>query len=228
MRRARNQGFTLIELLVTLFLVATLFFFALNVDHSSRDKLEGILDRIESSLRFTVNEAILRNAIVRMNFNLELEKSSYAVEYSNSSAFVLPEFDKLLSQEKGSLKEQKKVNKLKDKIDQKFNKVNEMESDESKEITKPFRIIGVGTSVTDKLVTEGNISIYVYPTGERDSGIIIIGNDQEVVGLSIEPFTGEFKREYVKIKSDEIKDGKKDLVEIQEGIAEELFRNWKQ
>ncbi len=138
----------------------------------------------------------------------------------------MPEFDKMVAQESGSLKEQKKAAKLKDKIDQKFNKVSEMDGDDYKEITKPYRIIGVGSSITDKLITEGSISLYVYPTGERDSGIIIVGNDQEVISLSVEPFTGEFKREYVKIKSDDSKDGK-DLVEKQEAIAQELFRNWK-
>ena len=37
-------------------------------------------------------------------------------------------------------------------------------------------------------MTEGEVSIYLYPTGEKDSAIILLYSNEEMVSLDIPPF----------------------------------------
>ena len=69
----------------------------------------------------------------------------------------------------------------------------------------------MGTLENDQLITEGNVSLFTYPTGEKDSAIIILGNDIEIAFVEINPFIQEFNREYRPL-------------ELQENTEEEIKR----
>ncbi|MEC7181541.1 MAG: hypothetical protein VXW15_02415 [Bdellovibrionota bacterium] len=87
------------------------------------------------------------------------------------------------------------------------------------------RFIGVGTADYDQLITEGNASLFTYPTGEKDSAIIILGNDIEVAFVEINPFIQEFRREYRPLELQE--NTEEEIYDKQRDLADEIFLEWK-
>ena len=86
-----GRGFSLLEILVALFLGAIILGLALgiNFDSSSRKQLEETMDWVERGIRFGVDEAILRNRIVRLRFLLGEEPQQFTLEYAPDETFIL-------------------------------------------------------------------------------------------------------------------------------------------
>lgn len=226
--RAQSQaGFSLLEILVALLLVG-LIYTSLNTDTftTERQKVDEALTDFERALRFSIDEAALKNAIVRLHLYLDKSPQEYAVEYGPNAHFVLPS-QLFLDEEAQNLKEQEAIDKEKKELDQKFNRVREL-NDQNKIINEDLLILGMANSNSKKLITQGDPSIYVYPTGERDQAIIILSSSQEVVAIKINAFVVEFNREYIPLAQagEEFPEGS-ELDNKREALAKEIFEKWK-
>ncbi len=210
-----QKGFTLIEILVGLFLIS-LIFAVVNIDYDEftpSNSLNKAVSKLETAIRFAQDESTLRNTIVRLHIYLEKEPQQYSVEYGPSEGFVLPSV--LLSDDQeDNEKREKNINKQ-------FNLVKEFSSKNEK-IPKYVKIIGVGSSLYKKLLTEFEASIYVYPTGEKDDAIIFLATEEELISLEITQFEQEITKKKYKLENL----SGKELQEEQIKIAKDIFSKW--
>ncbi len=219
-RNIGHDGFTLIEILVALFLVALLIT-SFTMSGSMFDphrKLEEAMDNIERAVRFSQDESVLKNGIVRIVIKANADPNSFTVEYTTDTDFVLPAklFDEQASLDGYSDEE---IEAKKKKVEGQFNKVREFQ-EEPIEFNDQIRIIGVGTTLLNNLQVYSESSIFFYPSGEKDGAIVILANAEEIATLSIEPFTLDFKRKFYRIEGDNIDD------EFFSRKAEELYKDW--
>lgn len=214
-----NKGFTLIEILVAITIVGLVLGISLNTFNNSND-IEEAVNNVERSIRYSIDEAALRNVIIRTRFNLDGEPQTYTVEYGPDDSFVIP-LSEVEEQDTSVLRAEENAKKKKD-FNKNFNRIPEF-SDGPKEVKDTIRIIAVGSSLTGLLYLDGQASLYTYPTGEKDGGIVVIGNDQEVVAVTFEPFLLGFKnlRQLInpELEFEEVNDE-------QDRIAKEMFENW--
>lgn len=215
-----SQGFSLIEILVAITLVAVLFGIFASFSFNSSDHLEEASNNIERAIRYSVDESALRNSIVRTRFYLDGTPQKMSVEYGPDDSFVIP-LNQVEPEEESLLNKESNKKKLK-KFNLNFNRVPEF-SEGPRSFNENVRLVGIGSSLTGLLFLEGQVSIYAYPTGEKDGGIIILGTTEQVVGISFRPFLlgFDYKRENIdkSISFDEIP-------EEQERVAKEMFESW--
>ncbi len=214
-----QKGFTLVEILVALLLVTIVLGLVSSNPFSSRRNLDDALNYAERAIRFSSDESAMRNSVVRLHFNLEKDPQSYSVEYGPEGGFILKIPKAALSEL--STSDAKKEKKRQSDVNRSFTKVKEFQESD-KEMPMGVRILGVATSIQEAFLSENEASIYIYPTGEKDNAIIILSTDDEVVALTMEPFTQEFKRKYVSLggeTGDELED------KLQE-VAKELYQEW--
>lgn len=215
-----TRGFTLIEILVSLFLLSLLFGFMILTLGDTRRNMEKTITDIERAVRYASDEATLRNCITRLQFNLDKNPQELTVEFGPDDSFVLPQSDlQLLELTAMSLKEKETYEKTVKNIAKKFNPIPEF-TDKPLTTEGNVQIIGVGTSLINHLISSFYASVYMYPTGEKDSAIIILASNQEVVSLSISPFHHKIERTYLPIEEN------KDLENKQIELAKELYRKW--
>lgn len=220
-KKFNTGGFTLIEMLVAMFLVVLVLALAANVSFSSREDLDETLFDIERAIRFGVDEAALKNAMIRLNFLLDKKPQKYSLEYGPNDNFVLPQklFEAVDATE---MDEEERKNTEAAKIAKKFNKIKEFQ-DSDRELAENVRIIGVGSNLYEDMITDFQASMYIYPTGEKDKGIVILATDEELASISWNAFTSDFDINYYKYSdSDFVND-----VERQTELALEIFGKWK-
>ena len=220
----QQQGMSLLEILVALALGAALYgALSVGVINQRRNLNKG-LDDIERAFRFSTSEAALRNTLIRLHIKLGYEESpqqSYSLQYGPDGSFVLPKMS-IGQNESESEKEERKIQEK--KIGKKFNKLEEFQETD-KELEPQIRFIGVGTALSEGLIVEGEASLFTYPTGEKDSAIVIMASDEEVAYVEINPFTLEFEREYKLLSLEGI--GEDEILEKQRELADEIFSEWK-
>ncbi len=216
------RGFSLVEILVALFIGASLYGLYEAGALSSRKDLDELALNLERTIRYSVDESALRNAIVRIHFFLDNEPQEYAVEFGPDDSFVMPIIKGGASQGV-SLKEQEKYVKQIEDLNKKFNLVKEFD-EKNKQIEDNIAVIAVGTAISEDLITEFHASIYFYPSGEKDNAIIILGSEEELVSINIDPFTLEIERNYhpLNIESTD----KEVILAEQRELAKELFNEW--
>lgn len=215
-----NQGFTLIEILVALVLITLALGITLSSPFSSRDDLDKEVNSIERAIRFMSDEAALRNAVIRMHFVLENEPQTYAVEYGPSDTFILP--PKPVFETKTESKEdEEKRKKALSKVNMQFNKVTEFQ-DKNSELPNGIKILGIATPQSEKLQTEGEVSLYAYPSGEKDEALVLIGSDEDIISLKVDPYSMNIKREIHPLGKSTVKE----LAVVQQEVAKEIFEKW--
>lgn len=197
-----NSGFTLIEILVALFLVVLLLgIVTTGGSFTQRQALDQYLDDMERSIRFSMDESVLRNSMIRVHFDLNKEPQNYAVEFGPNDSFVLPQVRyQGAAGTSLSLKEEEELEAKVKKLNKKFNKVKEFQN-KNKEIENGVRLVGIGTSGSEMLMTEFQANVYIYPTGEKDDAIIIFATEEEVAAISVSAFTTSFDKIYKDRKS---------------------------
>lgn len=215
-----QQGFSLIEILVALFLVSLVMGLAITNPFSTENQLENEIKGIERAIRFMSDESALRNTITRLHLFMSKDPQEYAVEYGPSSQFVLParsESDtKVLSKEEEE-KEKKDIKELNNK----FARISEFQ-DSNKEFDQNVKVLAVGFSNNRNLQKSGEISIYTYPTGEKDEVFIILVQDQTVATISTEAFSSKILHNYYHLDNS----NEKELQEAYDKKAKELFDEW--
>lgn len=214
-----HKGMGLIEILVALTIAALLFYVSVSVPGpSDRNDLEQAMDTIEKIINFSINESILRNRITRTHFNLTEEIPQIMVEFNSDHEFVLPDVKKYDGKSLGILEREAKA-RLVNKINSKFKQIEELDTGQLK-IPSTVRILGIATSSRPSFITDEETALYVYPTGEQDRALIIFASFEQVSALMTEPYTGEVKREYATITTEN------DLEKEYEKVVEKIFNNW--
>ena len=214
-----EKGFSLIEILVAITLVSIVFAIFAGFSFNSDDALENTISDAERAVRFSVDEAALRNVIVRTRFYLDTPQK-ISVEYGPDDSFVIP-----LSQIEAPTTSilDKEENDKKDKeFNKKFNRVPEF-SDGPREIADNVRVVAVGSALTGLLFLDGQSSIYAYPTGEKDGGIVIISNQKEIIAVTFAPFLLGFDKIRKSLDPETSLD---DLPDEQDKMAKEMFESW--
>ena len=214
-----SQGLSLIEILVALSIGSLLVYVSLtNPGKSEESELERAMDLIEKLTNFSINESILRNRVTRVHFDLTDEKAKIKVEYSKENQFTLPDIAKHDGKDL-STKERESKKKLENKLNSGFSEIDEFES-EQLDLPDGVRILGIATSLRPIMIIDGKISIYTYPSGERDRALMIFSIFEHIATLTIEPYTGEFKRDYIEVSA------KDDLEKEYEDALEKLLTEW--
>ncbi len=213
-----NKGFTLIEMLVALLLVTIVLTVVSGTSFSTRRNLDEALNDIERGIRFSSDESALRNSIIRVRFKLDEDPQTWSVEFGPDGNFVLPPINHSVSQSKSDEEMEKKAQS---EVDKQFSRIKEFQESD-REFPLGVRVIGVATSLTQAMLLDGENSVYIYPTGEKDSAIIIVASDDELASLKISPFTMDIEREYFTVELQ--RDG--DITEAQIELAERIYQEW--
>ena len=219
----------MVEILVALFLmvlIVSMFFVGPNWS-SPRQNLESALDNVERAIRFASDESTVRNRVVRLTFQLNEEPHQFSVEYGPDQDFVLPK--RLFEMgERRTLKEVEEDARVLEDLSRQFSKVEEFE-DEAVQFSEQVQVIAVASTLGDNFLTEGDISLYFYPTGEKDAALIALSTETEMATLEVEAFTIDFERTIVPIdlntqgNNDNLED---DLYNIQLEMARESYQKW--
>lgn len=215
-----NQGFTVIEILVALVLVVLVLSLAMSSSFNSSNHLDEEAENLERAVRFMADESALRNSVVRLHFMLGKAPQEYAIEYGPSDSFILPPEPE---SEAASLskEEQEKADALLKSVNMKFNKVQEFQ-DSNSQVAEDVKILGIGSSASSKFKDTGDVSIYAFPTGEKDDALILLATDEAVVSLEINAFNQKIEKTTHKLENL----SNREIVDLQAQKAKEIFEQW--
>lgn len=221
MKGHSQKGFSLIEILVAMALVSIILLIAVGTDFSDRKSLDQILDKYERVIRFSSDEAILKNNFVRMNLNIDKDDGQHlSLEYSDDKDFVI-DLD-LARRENSESESDKELREEKEKEqNSSFSNVPEFEAEDF-ELPGNVVLLGSGSELTENFITSGKTQIYFYPNGQKDASIIIFATSDELATLEIEPFRRVINRRYIKIPEDFNGEFEEYIVEK----ANEIFNEW--
>ena len=214
-----DQGFSLIEILVALVLAALIFLAVPSNDSVQKHRdLKSAVDDLDRSVRFAGNEAVLRNTVVRLRISLDKSPVEYTVEYGPVGNLPLPDMPEKTSQ---SLAEAKVEEERRNALDRQFTKVEEFEDIKHK-ISEDVTILGMASTSQKKLMKEGEATLYFYPTGEKDGGLIIFSTIEEIAYLEIAPFLSETNSVFEPLKTS----GVAKLEDILQTRMDEVYKEW--
>lgn len=221
MKGHSQKGFSLIEILVAMALVSIILLIAVGTDFSDRKSLDQILDKYERVIRFSSDEAILKNNFVRMNLNIDKDDGQHlSLEYSDDKNFVIDL--ELARRESSESESDKELREEKEKEqNSSFSNVPEFEAEDF-ELPGNVVLLGSGSELTENFITSGKTQIYFYPNGQKDASIIIFATSDELATLEIEPFRRVINRRYIKIPEDFNGEFEEYIVEK----ANEIFSEW--
>ncbi len=215
-----NQGFTLIEILVALALIAIFMTMAVSDSFNTSAHLDEETNNLERAIRFMSDEAALRNSVVRLHFMLDQAPQEYAIEYGPSDSFILPPVNEFETKTVSKEEEEKAV-KLTKELNLKFNKIQEFQESNT-EVSENVKILGIGNASSEKFISTGDVSIYSFPTGEKDEALILLANEDKVISLQVSAFNSKVER-----KSHPIGPvGNRELNDLLEEKAKEIFETW--
>lgn len=186
--------------------------------NGQRAKLEEVIFDLQRAVRFSVNESILRNSIVRISIDLEKNPIEYSVEYGPSTSLVLPAAE---DESKMSLRDRENQAKVFKNIDAQFNRVDEFQ-EEAKKLPDDVKIIGLASSYLNAIKIEGKLSIYFYPTGEKDNALIFLSTEEEFASLDIPPFEDQMNVEYSTYSDSDLVN----LDDSQDNRMKDAFEKW--
>lgn len=214
-----DQGFSLIEILVALVLAAMIFLAVPTSDTTQKHRdLQSALDDFDRSIRFASNESVLRNSVVRLRISLEKSPIEYTVEYGPAGNLPLPDMPEKSSK---SLQDEKNEADKKAALDKQFNKVEEFE-DIKHEIPMTVEVQAVASTSQKQLMKEGEASLYFYPTGEKDGGLIILSTDNEVAHLEVAPFLTETNQVFEPLNTSSVAK----IDDIIQTRVDEVYKTW--
>jgi prepilin-type N-terminal cleavage/methylation domain-containing protein len=212
-----DHGFSLLEIMVALFLIAMITLAIPMGQTNNRKVLETAIDDVDRAIRFAGNEAILRNTVTRVSIYMEKNPVEFTVEASTSDDILLPNYKKKTVE---SLEEAQEIETKMKKLDKQFSKVGEFERIK-RELHENVIIIGMYTGYQEAMVKNGIANIYFYPSGERDSAMVLFNTPEEVASLEVMPFQNKTKVKYRLIDED-VTDSDAEV----ENIIRELHSEW--
>jgi len=189
----RANGFTLIEILVSMALLVFILLLGATLSNTdSRQQINETLDAFDRAIRFASSEATLKNTVVRLKLSLDKKPQQYSVEYSTDTSLRLIEFKDTSSM---SIKDREAYQKKQDQISKQFSGHSQF-AEIKKDLDDNIKILGMGTTRYPVFVSEFEAQLYLYPSGEKDGGLIIFASDSELAALYIYPFSEETEVKY--------------------------------
>lgn len=185
--------------------MATLFGIVTVDTSDNRGELEEAILHFDRAVKVATNESILRNTVTRIfiDFEPESEESevttaSYSVQFGPDGGLALPKAKDL---SRIGLRDLEKYEEKQKKFNSKFNTVPDFEKR-----TLPEEILfkGVASSYLKNIQVEGKMSIYFYPTGEKDEAIIFLSSRDELAYLQIDAFSDETRLKYYSLSGSEL------------------------
>lgn len=219
-----NRGFSLFEILIALTLTALILGVVVTETGGERRALEEELNHIERVARYVSDEATLKNSVTRIYFDLEKNPKEYQVEEGPSGDFTISLDSLKESKGSKSLKEEEGDEKRKKEFNRAFKLIAGLKEGK-RQIEAPVYLIGVGSSLTNTFKSDGDPSLFFYPSGERDAGIVIFGTYQELAAIKFNPITGDFDREFITLEESSSLN-EEDLQELLLKKAAELYSRW--
>lgn len=214
-----HHGFALIEIMVALILVSMIFaLIPMGTGLSDRQVLEESIDEFDRAIRFAQNESILRNSIVRLHILLDKRPIEYAVQFGPGGNLVLPT---LSDTSRMSIKEREAQDNVQKNLDGQFNRIPEF-SDENKKLPESVKIIGLTSSYLKEILQDEAVSIYFYPTGEKDDALIYFSTDSEIATMEIPAFENQTYVNFYPYSEAELAT----LEVSQENKMKELYDQW--
>jgi prepilin-type N-terminal cleavage/methylation domain-containing protein len=89
-------------------------------------------------------------------------------------------------------------------------------------ISPNVTILAVAASSQKRLIKDGEASIYFFPTGEKDGGLVFFNTTEEMAYIEIEPFLSETKSIYEPLKAGSIAKAE-DLFQTR---IDEVYKEW--
>jgi hypothetical protein len=191
----------------------------LGLGGSDRENLEETMAKLDRALSFAVSESVLRNKIVRIKFDLDKSPVEYSIEYGQSANIVLIESKDLT---KLSLRDREREEEKLKKLDGQFLKTDDFE-DSNEAFPENVYFAGIATDFYPQIMIDGQPSIYFYPSGERDSTLIVLHTQDEMATLEIPPFEERTFDNYYPFSEN-------DLVNLEYAIesnAKDLVEKWR-
>lgn len=206
--------------MIALVLIITVTGLTIGGQFSNDEDLRTSSLDIERAIYFMADEAALKNAVIRLHFMLDRSPQEYAVEYGPSDSFILPpeteNATKVLSKE-----EEDKQSRAKKEFNLKFNKIKEFQESNT-EVSESVKILGIGTSSAKALKTTGDVSIYAFPTGEKDDAIILMADENSIISLEVDPFGQKVDRKVTAVGAV----GNREINDVLNEKAKEIFETW--
>lgn len=207
-------------MLIALVLVVTITGLTIGGQFSNDEDLRDESEKIRRALYFMSDEAALKNAVIRLHFMLDRAPQEYAVEYGPSDSFILPP-DSDLDSKVLNKEEEEKIAKAKKELNLKFNKIKEFQESNT-EISDGVKILGIGTASAKALKTTGDVSIYAFPTGEKDDALILIADEAAIISLEVDPFGQNVDSKVTQVEAV----GNRDINDVLAEKAKEIFETW--
>jgi len=205
--------------MVALVLVVMLFtLIPVGSGGGQRARLQEVIFEFDRAVRFAVNESILRNSITRLSIDMDKDPMEYVVEYGTSANIILPQIE---DETRMSIKDREQQLKLFKSLDSQFSRVDEF-ADEAKKLPDDVEVIGIASSYLNLIKADGNVSIYFYPTGERDNSLIFISTEEELASFDIPPFEDITNVDYYTYSQTDLVN----LEDSQDNKMKDIFEKW--
>ena len=156
--------------MVALVLVGVIFLIVPSSEDALVHKhLQEAVDDIDRAIRFASNESVLKNSVVRLKINLDNQPNTFIVEYGPEGNLTLPRMQNV---DDLSISEAKAYQEKQGKFESQFTPVEEF-SEISRPLSVDVNIIGMATNYYDRIIQSGEVSLFFYPSGEKDEAIIL-------------------------------------------------------
>ena len=189
---------------------------------TSRQELEKDIDKIRRSVRFARDEAILRGRIIRLQLDLDNTPQTMKVEFADETDFIIPSF--MADPDSSEDEDEKELEKKKKNFDQAFTTVTEF-TEGPLEFSENVVIRVIGSTLMNQVFNDGQISLFFYPSGEKDGGFFLLSTDEEMATVKYGPFTDEIDDEFI-IIDDDIGDDQEAIESYFFAKGKELFNSW--
>lgn len=221
----KQRGFSLLEILVVIALLSLVVLIGVSMSTPDRDVSLEATNLIERAVRFGGNEAALRNTVIRIHFYFDEDPQKFTVEYGPDDSYVIPVTD-LDQGNKDDLSEseQKDLQERLKQANRQFNKIPEF-ANEDIGLPEGVKIIGIGSTLHEKLLYDFEGSIYIYPTGEKDESIIFFATYYELISIAIPAFSHDFRVERYPFEFE--LDSDEDIYDQGIAKAASLFEEWR-
>lgn len=214
-----QKGFSLLEILVAMALIAVVMLGLRFGGASQKDILKETIENFDRAIRYSQNEAILLGKVTRIKIDFEADPIEYVIEQSSKANLLL---DQKIDLSNLSLREREEYEKTSKKTNQQFSRSAEY-ADEAFKVEEPLTIIGMGHLSLDKVQTQGDQSIYFYPSGTREAAIIFFSTENEFAALEVDAFSPKTRVTYHTYTEFETQD----YDATYENLSEEYFLRWK-
>ena len=207
------SGFSLLEVLIALALSGLLIGVVVKSLSPNSNDRETKIKSIKQMIRFARNESIIQNRVTRIAVELG-NPSKMHIEIANDFLAPLRESE---SEEDEVRTEDKSPKKRKNNG---FSKVTET-SQKDLTFENEYQIYAVATN-TDTLALSDIAYIYFYPTGEKDSALILLYSSEEMAQIEISPFLGTIEDKGTLREKGIIQD---EVLEL-ESMAKKIYEEW--